>query len=54
MSCSVNMEAENDYQLAAQTDIVTFLFKKINERFWYFYGTFLLQLCTHSFLLQVL
>lgn len=48
------MEAENDYQLAAQTDIVTFLLKKINERFWYFYGTFLLQLCTHSFLLQVL
>lgn len=46
MSCSVNMEAENDYQLAAQTDIVTFLLKKINERFWYFYGTFLLQLCT--------
>lgn len=28
MSCSVNMEAENDYQLAAQTDIVTFLLKK--------------------------
>lgn len=30
MSCSVNMEAENDYQLAAQTDIVTFLLKKMN------------------------
>lgn len=53
MSCSVNMDAENDYKLAARTDIVTFLLNKC---------TFLVLLWhlstpvvhSHSFLLQVL